>query len=110
MGVMLSMRLVCICDKPLLLQKSASTGNQDAVNKVYNVAVGENFSVNYLFNACRKYLDSEAQPVYRQPRAGDIRNSLADISAANQLLGYQPVRRFEEGLTDTIEYFRKRYS
>ena len=86
------------------------TDNEKAVNKVYNVAVGENFSVNYLFNACRQYLHSDAQPLFRQPRAGDIRNSLADISAANQLLSYQPVRRFEEGLTDTIEYFRKRYS
>lgn len=86
------------------------TDNEAALNKVYNVAVGENFSVNYLFNACRQHLQSDAQPVYRQPRAGDIRNSLADISTANQLLGYKPVRGFEEGLTDTIEYFRKRYS
>ena len=86
------------------------TDNINAVNKVYNVAVGENFSVNYLFNACRQHLRSEVQPAYREPRAGDIRNSLADISSASQQLGYKPVRRFEEGLTDTIEYFRKRYS
>jgi UDP-N-acetylglucosamine 4-epimerase len=86
------------------------TDNKEAVNKVYNVAVGENFSVNYLFDKCREHLNSNAQPVYREPRAGDIRNSLADISAANKLLGYKPVRRFEEGLTDTIEYFIKRYS
>lgn len=84
--------------------------NAAAVNKVYNVAVGENFSVNYLFNACKEHLKSNAQPVYREARAGDIMNSLADISAAHQLLGYKPVRHFEEGLTDTIEYFRKRYS
>jgi UDP-N-acetylglucosamine/UDP-N-acetylgalactosamine 4-epimerase len=86
------------------------TDNAAAVNKVYNVAAGENFSVNYLFNACRQHLQSNAQPVYREARSGDIRDSLADISAAHQLLGYKPVRRFEEGLTETIEYFRKRYS
>lgn len=90
--------------------KGMLTENINAVNKVYNVAVGENFSVNYLFDKCRQQLKSEVNPVYRDARAGDIRNSLADISAANQLLDYQPVRRFEEGLTDTIEYFRKRYS
>jgi UDP-N-acetylglucosamine/UDP-N-acetylgalactosamine 4-epimerase len=84
--------------------------NPDAVNKVYNVAVGEKFSVNYLFNLCRQQLKSEAAPVYREARAGDIRNSLADISAVSQLLGYKPGVRFEEGLKDTIEYFRKRYS
>ncbi len=86
------------------------TDNAAAVNKVYNVAIGENYSVNYLFNACRQHLQSDVQPVYRQPRAGDIRNSLADISAASKLLGYKPARRFKEGLTDTIEYFIKRYS
>ena len=90
--------------------KGMLTNDAVALNKVYNVAVGENYSVNYLFNACKEHLKSDAQPVYREPRAGDIRNSLADISAANQLLEYKPVRRFEEGLTETIEYFRKRYS
>ncbi len=86
------------------------TDNQDAFNKVYNVAVGEYFSVNYLYNACTSTLKSDWPATYREPRAGDIRNSLADISLANKLLGYQPVRRFEEGLTDTIEYFKKIYS
>jgi UDP-N-acetylglucosamine 4-epimerase len=86
------------------------TDNSEAVNRVYNVAVGENYSVNYLFNVCRQQLHSNAKPVYREPRAGDIRNSLADISAVQQLLEYRPVKHFDEGLTETIEYFRKRYS
>lgn len=84
--------------------------NEAADNKVYNVAVGENFSVNYLYNTCKHYLNSDWEPVYREPRAGDIRNSLADISLASQLLGYMPTRKFEEGLADTIDFFKKVYS
>jgi UDP-N-acetylglucosamine 4-epimerase len=84
--------------------------NTFAFNKVYNVAVGEYFSVNYLYDACAKQLASEWEATYREPRAGDIRNSLADITLAKDLLGYQPGKRFEDGLTETIEFFRKRYS
>ena len=90
--------------------KSMLTENKEAVNKVYNVAVGENFSVNYLFNACKEYLGSDWEPTYREPRAGDIRNSLADISRAKKLLDYQPTKNFEDGLTETIEYFKQLYS
>ncbi len=90
--------------------KSMLTENDAASNKVYNVAVGENFSVNYLYNACKQYLESNWEPVYREPRAGDIRNSLADITLAKKLLGYQPTRKFEAGLADTIDFFKKVYS
>ena len=86
------------------------TQNKEAINKVFNVAVGENFSVNYLYNICRDYLGSDWEPTFREPRAGDIRNSLADISLAKKLLGYQPTRKFEEGLKETIEFFQKIYS
>ena len=90
--------------------KGMLTGNEQAFNKVYNVAVGEYFSVNYLYNACTKQLNSDWKPTHREPRAGDIRNSLADITLAKDLLGYQPVKKFEEGLIETIEFFRKMYS
>ena len=90
--------------------KGMLTDNEAAINKVYNVAVGENFSVNYLFNACKKYLQSDFEATYREPRAGDIRNSLADISLAQSLLDYQPARKFEDGLIETIEFFKKIYS
>jgi UDP-N-acetylglucosamine/UDP-N-acetylgalactosamine 4-epimerase len=79
-------------------------------NKVYNVAVGENYTVNYLYNACKKNLESDWDATYREPRAGDIRNSLADISLAKSLLGYEPTSRFEEGLKETIRYFKEMYS
>ncbi|MEO6814089.1 MAG: SDR family oxidoreductase [Ginsengibacter sp.] len=86
--------------------KGMLTTNLDAKNKVYNVAVGENYSINFLYNFIKKYLKSEVEATHRQPRAGDVRNSLADISRAKEFLNYQPSRRFEEGLKETIEYFK----
>ena len=90
--------------------KGMLTDNTEAFGKVYNIAVGESFSVNYLFNACKEYLGSNFEATYREPRAGDIRNSLADISLAKNLLGYQPVKNFIDGLTETIAFFKKIYS
>lgn len=90
--------------------KGMFTDNTAALKKVYNVAVGEYYSVNYLYNACREYLGSDFAATYREPRAGDIRNSLADISLAKELLGYQPTIKFEDGLKETIEFFKKMYS
>ncbi|HML57652.1 MAG TPA: SDR family oxidoreductase [Ferruginibacter sp.] len=90
--------------------KGMLTENPEAINQVYNVAVGEKYSVNYLYEACRKQLGSDWEATYREPRAGDIRNSLADISKAQQLLDYQPTKRFEDGLKETIEFFKAVYS
>ena len=90
--------------------KGMLTENEAAIKKVYNVAVGENFSVNYLYRACKKYLESDFEATYRAPRSGDIRNSLADITLAKELLSYQPTKRFEDGLTETIEFFKQKYS
>jgi UDP-N-acetylglucosamine 4-epimerase len=86
------------------------TDNKEALNKVYNIAMGENFSVNYLFNTCKKYLQSNFEVSYRESRAGDIKNSLADISLAKNLLGYSPTKKFEQGLIETIDFFKEKHS
>lgn len=90
--------------------KGMLTDNDEAFGKNFNVAVGENFSVNYLYEECRKALGSEQKAVHREARAGDIRDSLADISLAENLLGYKPTKDFKEGLKETISYFREKYS
>ena len=90
--------------------KGMLTDNPAALSKVYNIAVGENFSVNYLYQACKEFLQSDFEATYREPREGDIRNSLADISLAKALLEYEPTKKFEDGLTETIEFFKDRYS
>jgi len=84
--------------------------NEDAFGLAYNVAVGEKFSVNFLFDSICSLLRMQHTPVYREPREGDIRNSLADISRAKGLLGYEPTERFKDGLKITVEYFKKMYS
>lgn len=89
--------------------KSMLTDNSEALNKVYNVAIGENFSVNDLYNKCREYLKSDFEPTYRETRAGDIKDSLADISLAKKLLNYRPTKRFQDGLIETIDFFKNVY-
>ena len=90
--------------------KGMLTDNEAAFKKVYNVAVGERFTVNQLFKTCQIQLDSDFKATYREPRAGDIRDSLADISLAKEFLGYQPTKKFEDGLIATIEFFKQKYS
>ncbi|HEY1030755.1 MAG TPA: SDR family oxidoreductase [Flavipsychrobacter sp.] len=86
------------------------TDNGAAFGEAYNVAVGENFSVNFLYNAIREMLGLQHEATYREPREGDIRNSLADISKAKNLLGYEPTQRFMEGLKQTVAFFKEMYS
>ncbi len=86
------------------------TTNEHAFNKVYNVAIGERCSVNQLFESCGAQLQSDWKATYREPRAGDIRDSLADISLAEKELGYKPSKKFNEGLIQTIQYFKEVYS
>ncbi len=78
-----------------------------ATNQVYNVAVGDRTSLNQLFTLLKSAAGSDVEPIYVAPRPGDIRDSLADISKARQLLGYQPAVRIAEGLRLTLEWFKK---
>jgi len=87
--------------------KAMLTGNAEASNKTYNVAVGKNYSVNHLYKLIKDNLHGDQEPVYREPRMGDVKNSLADISLAQKFLDYKPSMRFEEGLKETINYFKQ---
>jgi len=89
--------------------KGMLSTNDEAKNKVYNVAVGENYSVNYVYNAIKEYLKSDINAIHRDPREGDIRNSLADISLAKKMLNYEPTTKFETGLVKTIDFFKQLY-
>ncbi len=72
---------------------------------VYNVACGGSLSVNDLLRAICKVLDKPFDPIYAPPRTGDVKNSWADISAAQRDLGYNPEIDFETGLKQTIDYY-----
>jgi UDP-N-acetylglucosamine 4-epimerase len=87
--------------------RSMLTDNNEAFGKVYNVAVGANYTVNFLYRSVGELLNIDHPATYREPRAGDIRDSLADISKAKQLLGYAPTQQFLDGLRLTVEYFSR---
>ncbi len=76
-------------------------------HEVVNIALGENNTVLALAQTINKILGKNIQPKFLPLRAGDIYKSHADISKIQNVLGYQPLVRFEEGLRRTIEYFQK---
>ena len=82
-----------------------------AVNQVYNIAVGEKTTLNELFQLLRASLArrdpryAAARAAYRDFRAGDVRFSLADIGKAQSLLGYRPIYRLPEGLEHAIGWY-----
>jgi UDP-glucose 4-epimerase len=71
-----------------------------------NLATGSNITLNETFAILRFLTGYNGTPAYAAPRAGDIRNSLADISLAGKLLGYAPAVDFREGLRRTVAWYR----
>jgi UDP-N-acetylglucosamine 4-epimerase len=90
---------------------AATATNDDAANQVYNVAVGDRTTLNDLFEAIRALLAprfahlAEFKPAYRDFRAGDVRHSLADVTKAHTLLGYEPSHRISEGLHEAMDWY-----
>lgn len=83
--------------------------NPDAINQVYNVAVGEQTSLNQLFEMIKEIAGSDLAPKYGPERKGDVKHSLADISKAKELLGYHPQTNIKEGLKTTFEWYRQQH-
>lgn len=80
----------------------AAFATEAALNQVYNVAVGEKFSINDVYTGISELLNNAKPPQYVETRAGDIRQSLADISKIKRLLNYSPSVTFYEGLKITV--------
>jgi len=80
----------------------AAFATEAALNQVYNVAVGEKFSINDVYTGISELLNNAKPPQYVETRAGDIRQSLADISRIKRLLNYSPSVTFYEGLKITV--------
>ena len=77
-----------------------------AVGQTVNVACGESFDLLQVMDGINKALGTDVKPIFEPARVGDVRDSLADISLARQLLKYEPVVDFEEGLRRTVEYYK----
>lgn len=89
----------------------ATTGNPEALNQIYNVAVGERTSLNELFELERSLLSAQCpwvrdyRPEYRDFREGDVHHSQADISKARKLLGYAPTHDIRRGLSEAMSWY-----
>jgi nucleoside-diphosphate-sugar epimerase len=80
---------------------------QGASGEVINVATAGRISLNQLFAIVKREVGSSLEPNYSNPRAGDVRDSQADIGKAQRLLGYTPIVSFEEGLGRTVKWYRE---
>ena len=78
----------------------------DVAGGVYNVACGERVTLNRLVAEMRSLLGVDIEPTYDQPRRGEVRHSLADLTLARSELGYEPSVRLREGLERTIQHIR----
>jgi len=79
--------------------------SEGSVQGVYNIASGTRTSLNELSGIIKEITGSEVEAVYSEPRAGDIRDSVADIEAA-KIIGYSPEYTMEEGLREAIQWYR----
>lgn len=88
---------------------AGTTTDQAAVNQVYNVALNKRTTLNELYAALQKRLPvaAELKPVYQDFRAGDVLHSQADISKAEQLLGYCPAYTLDTGLDAAMGWYLK---
>ena len=75
--------------------------------QVFNVACGDRITVNSMLQQINKITGKDIAPIYADPRPGDIKHSQADITRAKEHLEYQPKISFEEGLRNTIEWYRR---
>jgi nucleoside-diphosphate-sugar epimerase len=86
---------------------AATAPASECAGQVFNVACGERHTLNETYALLAELLDFRGGPVYGPGRAGDVRDSLADISEARQRLGYEPAVGFGDGLARTIAWYRK---
>ena len=105
----------CFIDNCVQANLLAATAPDEAADQVYNVAFGERTSLNELFALIRERVADrvpaarDAEPVYRDFRAGDVRHSLADITKAARLLGYQPEYSVRAGLDRAAAWYVGRF-
>lgn len=83
--------------------KALFANQPDAVNEIYNVAAGKQYTVKQLFDIICRQLNTSLTPRFVAPRSGDIAHSLADISKAKRLLDYEPSIHLEEGLKIVLQ-------
>jgi nucleoside-diphosphate-sugar epimerase len=74
--------------------------------EVVNIACGEAITINAIIKMINEIVGKSVKPIYAPARKGDVKHSLADITAAKKLLGFKPVVGFRQGLEKAIEWYR----
>ncbi len=106
----------CFIDNCVQANILAATSDQRAANQVYNVAFGQRTTLNELFELIKERVvetfpeAKDTRPVYRDFRPGDVRHSLADISKARELIGYEPEFSIRSGLDRAAQWYIRRIS
>jgi len=90
-----------VVDANLLAAAAKKTSGE-----VVNIACGKSVTVNEIIDMINKITGKKVKPIYTDPRPGDVKHSLADISAAKKLIGYDPKISFEQGLEMAIDWYR----
>jgi UDP-glucose 4-epimerase len=95
----------CYVENAVHANLLAASTQQKLSGEVVNIACGERTSLNQLIGHIGELAGARLEPEYRPARAGDVRDSVADIQAARRLLGYEPVVALKAGLERTYEAF-----
>jgi nucleoside-diphosphate-sugar epimerase len=96
----------CFIDNAVHANLLAASTPRRLTGEVVNVACGQRTSLNQLLADIGEIVGVRLEADHRPPRAGDVRDSLADVTAAADLLGYEPRVQVREGLKRTIQAFR----
>jgi nucleoside-diphosphate-sugar epimerase len=96
----------CFIDNTVSANLLAASSSKKLSGQVVNIACGERISLNQLLAMISEEAKFKLDAIYENPRAGDVRDSLADVSAAQALLGYQPKVSVREGVKRTFEAFK----
>jgi UDP-N-acetylglucosamine/UDP-N-acetyl-alpha-D-glucosaminouronate 4-epimerase len=98
----------CYIDNAVRANLLAAASSRALRGEVVNIACGERVSLNQLLGYVGELAGKRLDPDYRPPRPGDVRDSLADVRAAHDLLGYEPTVDLRTGLKRTYEAFSRR--
>lgn len=85
----------------------ACAADSKAAGEAFNIAYGERFTINQIYDLMCEKLEIEREPIYAPERPGDIKHSLADISKAEELLNYDPDWDFKSGFEEAIEWYKE---
>ncbi|MEZ9006746.1 NAD-dependent epimerase/dehydratase family protein [Vibrio sp. 10N.247.311.59] len=102
----------CFIENTVQMNILAATAQDEAKDKIYNVALGDRTTLDELYGSIQSALnelglDLSAEPTYREFRAGDVRHSQADISKATEFLGYFPQYKIQDGIRAAMPWYKQ---